>query len=113
MKRLDCTSWVALFSAAVIALFLPTSVHGQYLTYTFKTDIKNGERIYKSGCVACHGADGKGAPETMSAFERPDTFPDFTRCDQTTAEVNTAYKAVIVHGGPNRGFSQIMPSAKP
>ena len=113
MNKPDCiskTTWVALLSAVVVALFLPASVHGQYLTYTFKTDIGNGERIYKSGCVACHGANGKGAPETISAFERPDTFPDFTRCDQTTAEVNTAYKAVIVHGGPSRGFSQIMPS---
>jgi mono/diheme cytochrome c family protein len=104
MSKISC---LALLSAA---LFLPAFVHGQYLTYTFKTDIKNGERIYKSGCVACHGADGKGAPETISAFERPATFPDFSRCDQTTAEVNTAYKAVIVHGGPNRGFSQIMPA---
>ena len=102
-------SRLALLSAA-LAFILPAFVHGQYLTYTFKTDIQNGERIYKSGCVACHGADGRGAPQTISAFERPDTFPDFTRCDQTTAEVNTAYKAVIVQGGPKRGFSQIMPA---
>ena len=46
----------------------------------------------------------------MTVFKRPSTFPDFTRCDQTTAETNTAYKAVIEYGGPNRGFSQIMPS---
>lgn len=82
----------------------------QYLGYSFKADSGKGAQIYKAGCVACHGSDGKGAPETISAFERPDTFPDFTRCDQTTAEVNSAYKAVIRHGGPNRGFSQIMPS---
>ena len=82
----------------------------QYLDYSFAANAKNGERIYKSGCVSCHGKDGKGAPESISAFERPDSFPDFTRCDQTTAEVNTAYRAVIEHGGPTRGFSQIMPS---
>ena len=96
--------------AAVVALFLPAPARGQYLAYSFKSDPKNGERIYKSGCVACHGTDGKGAPETISAFERPDSFPDFTRCDQTTAEVDAAYKATIVHGGPYHGFSQIMPS---
>jgi len=49
-------------------------------------------------------------PQTTAGFKRPDTFPDFTRCDQTTAELNTDYKAVIVHGGPFRGFSQIMPA---
>lgn len=58
----------------------------------------------------CHGSDGKGTPSAIAGFEQPDTFPDFTRCDQTTAETDVAYKAVVVHGGPTRGFSQIMPS---
>jgi mono/diheme cytochrome c family protein len=69
-----------------------------------------GEQIYKSACVACHGSDGKGTPQSISGFEPPRTFPDFTRCDQTTPEDNTAWRAVITHGGPTRGFSQIMPS---
>jgi mono/diheme cytochrome c family protein len=73
-------------------------------------DVKNGERIYKSGCIACHGAKGSGAPETLTEFKRPDTFPDFTRCDQTTPEPNSAWKDVILHGGPSRGFSEIMPA---
>lgn len=73
-------------------------------------DVKNGERLYKSGCIACHGAAGNGAPDTLTGFKRPDTFPDFTRCDQTTPEPNSAWKDVIVHGGPSRGFSEIMPA---
>lgn len=73
-------------------------------------DVKNGERIYKSGCTACHGDNGRGAPQTLTEFKRPDTFPDFTSCDQTTPEPNSAWKGVIVHGGPSRGFSQIMPA---
>lgn len=73
-------------------------------------DVKNGERVYKSGCIACHGANGAGAPPTLTEFKRPDTFPDFTRCDQTTAEPNSVWKAMIEHGGPSRGFSQIMPA---
>ena len=72
--------------------------------------LKSGEQIYKSACVACHGSDGKGTPQSISGFEPPRTFPDFTRCDQTTPEDNTAWRAVITHGGPTRGFSQIMPS---
>jgi hypothetical protein len=71
---------------------------------------ESGEQIYRSACVACHGADGKGTPTEIAGFEQPRTFPDFTRCDQTTPETNPAWKAVIVHGGPTRGFSQIMPS---
>ena len=73
-------------------------------------DVNNGERIYKSGCIACHGANGTGAPETLTEFKRSDTFPDFTRCDQTTSEPNSTWKDIIVNGGESRGFSQIMPS---
>src|ERR1700742_534562 len=40
---------------------------------TLKLD--TGEQIYKAACVACHGLDGSGAPQTLTAFERPDTFP--------------------------------------
>jgi mono/diheme cytochrome c family protein len=73
-------------------------------------NIKNGERIYKSGCIVCHGNNGAGALETLTGFKRPDTFPDFSRCDQTTPEPNSAWKDVIVHGGPARAFSEIMPA---
>ena len=72
--------------------------------------LETGEQIYKSACVACHGPDGQGMPKAIAGFEPPRTFPDFTRCDQTTPEDNLAWKAVITHGGPTRGFSQIMPS---
>jgi hypothetical protein len=45
-----------------------------------------------------------------TVFKRPDTFPEFTDCAATTPEPNSAWKAVIIHGGPSRGFSQIMPA---
>jgi cytochrome c553 len=91
-------------------LFFSITACAQYLTHSFKSDAKKGKRIYNAACMACHGSDGRGTPRTISAFTPPDSFPDFTRCDQTTAEVDAAYKAVIEHGGPTRGFSQIMPS---
>ena len=72
--------------------------------------LDTGEHIYQTACVACHGSDGKGTPKAIAGFEQPDSFPDFTRCDQTTAELDNDYRAVIVHGGRYRAFSQIMPS---
>jgi len=94
---------------AVIALGW-SPLHSQTIRYAKPPDAKAGESIYKGGCIACHGAEGKGAPETSTEFKHPDTFPDFTDCKGTTAEPNSAWKAVIEHGGPERGFSQIMPS---
>jgi cytochrome c553 len=78
--------------------------------YATPPDAKRGEIVYKAGCIACHGAEGKGADEASTVFVRPHTFPDFTRCDQTTPEPDSSYKVVILHGGHGLGFSQIMPA---
>jgi mono/diheme cytochrome c family protein len=72
--------------------------------------LTEGARIYTSACAACHGPDGKGTSQAIAGFERPDSFPDFSRCDQTSMEEDSAYRAVVTYGGPYRGFSQIMPS---
>lgn len=84
--------------------------HAQRLPRATPPNVARGEQLWKSGCNSCHGNDGKGAPETLTEFKRPETFPDFTRCDQTTAEPDSAWKDVIVHGGSTRAFSRIMPS---
>ncbi len=69
-----------------------------------------GREIYRSSCAACHGADGRGAPDTTRGFEAPPTFPDFTRCVATAREPDRFWGAIIHNGGPDRGFSEIMPS---
>jgi len=74
--------------------------------------LSTGEQIYGTACIACHGPEGKGVPAEQRGFKQPSTFPDFTRCDQTTSELNNDYRAVVTNGGPYRGFSQIMPSFK-
>jgi len=82
----------------------------QTLRYKKSRNASNGERVYKGGCIACHGSDGKGAPMASTVFRRTDTFPDFSDCAGTTPEPDGNWKAVIVHGGPSRGLSQIMPA---
>jgi Cytochrome C oxidase, cbb3-type, subunit III len=72
--------------------------------------LTTGEEIYHAGCAGCHGPGGEGAAETTIGFEKPDSFPDFTRCDQTTVEQDVDWRATIHDGGHGRGFSPIMPS---
>ncbi len=110
MKVQDIVTYVRA-SFVLVLLFLPAgTLFSQKLKYPKPTNAANGQRIYNNGCIACHGSTGKGAPQTTTEFKRPDTFPDFTRCDQTTAEPNSPWKDVVVNGGPTRGFSQIMPA---
>jgi hypothetical protein len=111
-RSLDLRPKVSLlvFFAAVLAGVCAALLSAQTLYYPQKPNAKRGEAVYKSGCIACHGSDGKGALETNTVFVRPSTWPDFSRCDQTTPEANAAYKAVIVHGGKSLAFSQIMPA---
>jgi mono/diheme cytochrome c family protein len=94
----------------VVLLGLPLLLSAQTLHYAKPPNVKNGQKIYNGGCITCHGSEGKGAPMASTVFKRPDTFPEFTDCAATTPEPNSAWKAVIIHGGPSRGFSQIMPA---
>ena len=114
------TASVALYKAKlvrtlIVFVFVILSAGARHLSaqtlhYTKRPDVRNGEKVYKGGCIACHGSEGKGASVASTVFLRPDTFPDFTDCSGTTPEPNGNWKAVIVHGGPSRGLSQIMPA---
>jgi len=40
----------------------------------------------------------------MVGFKKPETFPDFTECDQTTPEDNQTWKTIIHEGGKGGRF---------
>ena len=92
------------------AVVMSAALQFSYGQSTGAAKLHTGKEIYQAGCAGCHGSDGSGAPQSTIGFKKPETFPDFTKCDQTTPEDNWAWKAVIRDGGPSRGFSEIMPS---
>jgi mono/diheme cytochrome c family protein len=75
-----------------------------------KLGLHGGRSIYEAACAACHGSTGEGTPTAVAGFDQPDTFPHFNKCDETTPEFTSDWKAVILQGGAARGFSHIMPS---
>jgi hypothetical protein len=53
----------------------PLLLSAQTLHYANSPNVKNGQKVYNDGCIACHGSEGKGAPMASTVFKRPDTFP--------------------------------------
>src|SRR6202023_3403165 len=57
----------------VVLLGLPLLLSAQTLHYAKSPDVKNGQKVYNGGCIACHGSEGKGAPMAGTVFPGPDT----------------------------------------
>ncbi len=81
-------------------------------TLAQKLAARSGREIYLAACSACHGEAGGGAAESQTLFARPDSFPHFDRCDETTPEFTRDWTAIVRDGGAARGFSRIMPAFK-
>jgi len=69
---------------------------------------RTGAQIYASACAACHGADGRGAPSSLTGLEV--AVPDFTDCAFATPEPDADWLAVSHLGGPERVFDRRMPA---
>ena len=68
----------------------------------------DGEAIYRSACLTCHGRDGRGSPRTVVGFATP--LPDFTDCAFASAEAEIDWFSVVHEGGPVRGLARHMPA---
>jgi mono/diheme cytochrome c family protein len=77
-------------------------------TQPASTTEARGAALFQQACAACHGVDGKGAPRALVGFDLP--LPDFTDCNAYAREPDTDWQAVILRGGPARGFHRMMPS---
>jgi Cytochrome C oxidase, cbb3-type, subunit III len=69
---------------------------------------RSGPEIYRAACANCHGADGRGAPASLTAIDIP--LPDFTDCRFASREPLAEWIAVVHRGGPVRAFAAMMPS---
>jgi mono/diheme cytochrome c family protein len=87
----------------LVALAVP-SLGAQQRTGPART----GDQVYRAGCAACHGADGKGAPQSLVGFDAP--LPDFTDCSFATREPAADWFAISHAGGPVRAFDRRMPA---
>jgi mono/diheme cytochrome c family protein len=69
---------------------------------------RDGAAVYRAACAACHGADGRGAPQSLVGFDTP--LPDFTDCSFASREPAADWFAIAHDGGPVRAFDRRMPA---
>ena len=70
--------------------------------------LDSGESVYRATCAACHGPDGRGAPQLTVGFDVP--LPDFTDCSFSSREPAADWFAISHDGGPVRAFDTRMPA---
>jgi mono/diheme cytochrome c family protein len=70
--------------------------------------LDSGESVYRAACAACHGPDGRGAPQLTVGFDVP--LPDFTDCSFNSREPAADWFAIGHDGGPVRAFDARMPA---
>ena len=105
------TAPTRILAASILALsLLPAFAAAQAQSLADSIGLKGGKAIFEATCAGCHGSHGEGTDPHQAGFTRPETFPDFTGCDQSQPESTRSWSAVIHDGGPARGFSPIMPA---
>jgi mono/diheme cytochrome c family protein len=83
-KRIGYLNALAMFAAAIVAIFLLT---------TPANSQGAGEKIYKAKCASCHGADGTGATPVGKATKARDFCSD-----EVKKETDEEWTAIIVKG---------------
>jgi hypothetical protein len=91
-------------AAAALLLFSAVSVAGAQTIAA----LDSGESVYRAACAACHGPDGRGAPQLTVGFDVP--LPDFTDCRFNSREPAADWFAISHDGGPTRAFDRRMPA---
>jgi len=101
-------SGVAIMLIALACLLVGIQVLAISASQQATSPPRTSEQVYRAACATCHGADGKGAPQSRVGFALP--LPDFTDCSFANREPDSDWYAVIHDGGPARAFDPLMPA---
>ena len=70
--------------------------------------LAHGRGLFLATCANCHGSDGTGLNGSLVGL--PVDPPDFTESSFASREPKGDWAGVVTHGGPLRGFDQLMPA---
>lgn len=98
----------ALLALLVVLAGGADPVGAQTASQTSAFETKDGQELYRAGCAACHGPDGRGNPRSIVGFDTP--LPDFSDCAFATPEPDSDWMAIVHEGGPARAFDRKMPA---
>ena len=96
----------AIEAARTILLSLLLSIAPLALAAQLPAD--SGAALYRSWCLKCHGADGRGTPATTARLEVPPA--DLADCKASTAEPDDRWVGIVTEGAAAFGLSLDMPA---
>ena len=96
----------AIEAARTILLSLLLSIAPLALAAQLPAD--SGAALYRSWCLKCHGADGRGTPATTARLEVPPA--DLADCKASTAEPDDRWVGIVTKGAAAFGLSLDMPA---
>jgi len=73
MRLVDCGRALAVAAVAAVTLAIPFAAAAQEKSAAVRPDLKRGQEIATSICVACHGADGNSTISTNPKLAGQDT----------------------------------------
>ncbi|MCC7183538.1 MAG: cytochrome c [Rhodocyclaceae bacterium] len=73
-------------------------------------DLVRGEEVFAANCVSCHGVGGKPDPDSPLVKGLEVMPANFSDALFNSREPTSAWKTVVIEGGPALGFSAQMPA---
>lgn len=80
------------------------------LQSAFADDLQRGAEIFQANCVTCHGPAGRPDPDSELVRNLGVVPANFSDALFNSREPASTWKMVVTHGGPEMGFSEMMPA---
>jgi mono/diheme cytochrome c family protein len=73
-------------------------------------DMDRGAEIFRTNCATCHGPTGQPDPDSELVRNLGVVPANFSDALFNSREPASTWKMVVTHGGPEMGFSEMMPA---
>jgi mono/diheme cytochrome c family protein len=95
---------------SLIGMALALCLGGAAAQSAAADDLARGAEVFQANCVSCHGPGGHPDPDSPLVKSLGVMPADFSDALFNSREPASTWKMVVTHGGPEMGFSEMMPA---